>query len=459
MVGDHLCRKLDGEPMTQVNPSQQFGTAKLLVAPSLAEGTHLTIQSALADAVSGDTIFIRNGAYSGTVTAKTGVNLVAYDSSSNALGATLTGSISFNDVDQISVSGLRIVNAGGPALSFSGAAAQRITIHNCDLQVADNGAISDITTNAGNLIEFVDCRTTLTNANSFWFSISSPGTYVFRSCECKSALQPTLRSIASDCNISLFDCVTRSPLTLTGAAAYFISNLTFLAPTFTVRCIETTGTATGRLVSSFLLCNAVTSCIDINVGSTMSITESSIGSEASAVAISGTGTLNYTLISYLGISNSLSVTTRAGGSVDTFSLKVNNGASLSRLETGTFLPTIAGATTPGTATYTVQEGRFMAIGNLFFFGVVLTWTGHTGTGQLRFANFPITAAVGSNARIWVTQYTGGSPSPNSTGIYCTSVSGQNYFPAFEIDINTGAVAPIDINIAATAAFEGFISIT
>ena len=64
---------------------------------------------------------------------------------------------------------------------------------------------------------------------------------------------------------------------------------------------------------------------------------------------------------------------------------------------GTFLPTIIGTTTAGVGTYTTQIGQYTKIGNLVTVTISLTWTAHTGTGQIRIAGLPFSArAAGGN---------------------------------------------------------------
>jgi len=66
--------------------------------------------------------------------------------------------------------------------------------------------------------------------------------------------------------------------------------------------------------------------------------------------------------------------------------------TLDDYEEGTFTPTVIGTTTAGTGTYTNQVGRYTKIGNLVTIQVYLSWTAHTGTGNMRFGNFPFNTA-------------------------------------------------------------------
>jgi len=65
-------------------------------------------------------------------------------------------------------------------------------------------------------------------------------------------------------------------------------------------------------------------------------------------------------------------------------------------EEGTFTPTIVGLTTAGVGVYTLQQGKYTKVGNLVTFQVFITWTAHTGTGNMIISNLPFT----SGANFW-----------------------------------------------------------
>lgn len=66
--------------------------------------------------------------------------------------------------------------------------------------------------------------------------------------------------------------------------------------------------------------------------------------------------------------------------------------ALNDYEEGTFTPTIVGSTTAGTGTYTTQVGRYTKIGRMVTVSVAVTWTAHTGTGNLRIGGLPFASA-------------------------------------------------------------------
>jgi len=60
-------------------------------------------------------------------------------------------------------------------------------------------------------------------------------------------------------------------------------------------------------------------------------------------------------------------------------------------EEGTWTPIIRGSSSAGTGTYTTQQGTYTKIGNVVKFQAEITWTSHTGTGQLEVRNYPFTS--------------------------------------------------------------------
>jgi hypothetical protein len=66
--------------------------------------------------------------------------------------------------------------------------------------------------------------------------------------------------------------------------------------------------------------------------------------------------------------------------------------TLDDYEEGTFTPTVQGVTSAGTASYSIQLGSYTKIGNLVYVNIYLSYSGGTGTGQLRVAGLPFTSA-------------------------------------------------------------------
>lgn len=103
--------------------------------------------------------------------------------------------------------------------------------------------------------------------------------------------------------------------------------------------------------------------------------------------------------------------------------------------TGIFTPVLSGTTTAGAGTYTANTviGRYARVGNLVTFNLTLSWTAHTGTGNMVIQGLPIASLNVANFNTPVTVYyngilvtasniIGGYIAPTSTNITLTQVA-------------------------------------
>lgn len=91
------------------------------------------------------------------------------------------------------------------------------------------------------------------------------------------------------------------------------------------------------------------------------------------------------------------ITTQTFAGVKTFSggiqLPTTGGtpATLNWYEEGTWTPVMTGSTVAGTGTYSTQAGYFTRIGRMVFVQAQLTWSAHTGSGNMSIS-LPYTCA-------------------------------------------------------------------
>ncbi len=100
----------------------------------------------------------------------------------------------------------------------------------------------------------------------------------------------------------------------------------------------------------------------------------------------------------IGINGSGSITGLASGWLPDGTVEKTDLASTFYAE-GTFTPVLIGLTTAGTGTYAAdgQVGRYTRIGNRVFFDVYLSWSAHTGTGNIEITGLPFTVQNTTNA--------------------------------------------------------------
>ena len=72
----------------------------------------------------------------------------------------------------------------------------------------------------------------------------------------------------------------------------------------------------------------------------------------------------------------------------------NTSQLLNDYQEGTFTPVIAGSTSAGTASYSLQNGRYTKVGRQVYVEVAISWSGGTGTGNLTITGLPFTSANG-----------------------------------------------------------------
>jgi len=127
---------------------------------------------------------------------------------------------------------------------------------------------------------------------------------------------------------------------------------------------------------------------------------SGLADSYSITRFNGTG---WTLLAQMDSSGNQTLSTgnlvigTSGKGID-FSATSGSGTSelLADYEEGDWTPTVVGDSTPGTATYSVQIGRYTKIGSRVFFACRLVWTGGTGTGAMRVSGLPYTSASITN---------------------------------------------------------------
>jgi hypothetical protein len=123
--------------------------------------------------------------------------------------------------------------------------------------------------------------------------------------------------------------------------------------------------------------------------------------------------------------------------------------ALDDYEQGTFTPTIVGATTAGTASYSAQVGRYTKIGRLVTVQFTITWTGGTGTGDLRVGSLPFTSNnTANNYASGCGQLSNVALSANNYGIFAI-VPNVTYMTISQAVVGGGAATNVQYDAAGT----------
>jgi hypothetical protein len=119
-------------------------------------------------------------------------------------------------------------------------------------------------------------------------------------------------------------------------------------------------------------------------------TNAANGSATERARIPSTGGIQS--VNSISVGNATPSTSGAGITFPATQSASTDANTLDDYEEGTWTPTVIGSTTAGTATYSVQNGRYTKIGRLVQFEMYCSWGSGTGTGNLKFAGLPFTSA-------------------------------------------------------------------
>lgn len=118
---------------------------------------------------------------------------------------------------------------------------------------------------------------------------------------------------------------------------------------------------------------------------------------------------------------------------------------LARTEAGTFVPTITGTTTPGVGTYSTQSGFYSRVGDCVTVFIQITWSAHTGTGNMRIEGLPFPTKSGVGALFQI---------QGSNMTWAGALEGRAFAASTQIRVQSSASAqtnPSDIAIDAAAS--------
>jgi hypothetical protein len=121
--------------------------------------------------------------------------------------------------------------------------------------------------------------------------------------------------------------------------------------------------------------------------------------------------------------------------------------TLDDYEEGSFTPVIVGITTAGTGTYTVQSGAYIKVGLLKYVVGTVTWTAHTGTGNMRITGLPsVVNTDGLGIMTYTNLTVSGTP-------YLFLTDGQSYMNVFTRPTAGGTPTAVAMDTAATITFS------
>ncbi len=128
----------------------------------------------------------------------------------------------------------------------------------------------------------------------------------------------------------------------------------------------------------------------------------------------------------------------------------NNGLFL----TSPLAPTAVGSTSAGAATYGVQSGSYTRIGNLVFFQLYLSWTGHTGTGSMWIEGLPTSSGSANSQSAASVSFVNNLTTTASSVVTAYKDAGNGRIILNQYPIGGGAVAGIPMDAEGAVMVSG-----
>ena len=294
-----------GVNLLNINP---MSASRWIVDTLGFNGTHTTIQAAITAATSGDNVFILEGVYTENLTLKAGVNLVGYRGSGRTSTVTILGNCTFATLGTATISGCKLQTNGSFCISNTGANASILNIIDCDIQAANNTAINYTNSNAASQIFISICTMNIGATGNALHTMSSIGTLQYRYCNISNTGASVTVSSNSAGKVIFYFCNIFCPLS-TSATGIIEKRYSYVDTSAqNVTCLTTAGTGTVEIDFGGDASGTATAIV-VGSGTTVFLNSSDIYT-SNAAAISGAGTLNFSLLTFEGTSSAITTTTQ-----------------------------------------------------------------------------------------------------------------------------------------------------
>lgn len=422
-----------------LNIENRTWTTKLVVDSSSTvglRGTYSTLSSAMAAAVSGDTIFLRTSVTE-NVTLTPGVNIVSFLGAELTPTVTITGKLTMTGAGTCTIAGIQLITNSDFFLSVTGTLASILNLENCYLNCLNSTGINYSSSSSSSKIKITNCKGNIGTTGISLFTSTGSGSIQNEYTEITNTGSSTTASTTSVSPCSFNYCTYNLPLSSSGTGTFsFI--YTVISNTSNTSCVTTAGTGTTNIAYYSRFESGTASAISIGVNTSISMVSCSFIS-SNTNAITGAGSLSYTDLKFFGSSSLINTTTQSA-------LYTTLGKSKSP-----FQPKFLAALSANALNVTGNGTSYTVICNTEIFDVGDNYNNATGTLT--------SPETGKWVLSWTGQLTGCTINTrNTVKIVTSNNTFQNFFErvaaATSISCSHTVVADMDAGDTATFTIIG-----
>lgn len=434
---------------------RNYSSAVSHIVDATGQGDFTTIQAAITAASSSQTVFIRPGTYTESLSLKAGVNLSAFgsDSSSNGTGKVIiSGNATLSTAGSVTISGIQLQTNSAAFLTVSGTLASIVNLNNCYLNSLNATGISYSSSSASSAINISNCFGDVGTTGIAIFAHSSAGNLnVFYSQFTNSGASTTANTLSAGTMFIRF-CIISNPITTSGSTAIFNAQSTnfFCAP---LNATSLTHGCTSATASAFEFCTfsgGSASAVSISVNANAYLSNCN-ASSSNTNTITGAGSINYSEITFVaGSSSVINTTTQTGGTIQGGKFQAPSASFL-----GEQIRSVGTSVSSGSSTSTVNICSIALTPGIWDISGVAQQSANGTTGNV------VTAGISANSASQTGTVAGDSlvQGPPPTGNYNTSLT----IPSFRVTLTANAtyylIGTAIFSIGSNLLYSGRISAT